>query len=985
MRHTGPTSFILFFGLVPTLLAAPPRSLDNRLTIELFAEQPQIVTPTGIDVAADGRVWVIECNTHFPPERYAGHPTDRVLILQDTNGDGRAEEPKVFAEGFTHAMSIAVRPVWMDVIRLESDDVDAAKNPEPHTQVFLATRREILLLEDIDGDDVCDRQTRLAWLETEGNYPHNGLAGFAFDACGTMYFGFGENLGADYTLRCRSSDDNAESGQNAPLKGGGEGGNMYRMGANGRGLQHWATGFWNPHASCVDAFGRLFTVDNDPDSRPPCRLLHIIEEGDYGFRFRNGRKGLHPFTSWNGEIPGTLPMVAGTGEAPSGILAYEHGAFPEEYLGNLLVTSWGDHRIDRFRLQPKGASFESIAEPVIVGDDDFRPVGIALAPDGALYCTDWVMRDYKVHGHGRIWRIQAKDESQHRSPDFGAIPNMEDVAELRQLLQNGSLPVRRLAARRLSTIGGKEELREIRSTADERARIELAAVPGLKFRLCGNQSLYTTLWFLRVIDPVSGDVREFDIKDISDPFWIQETVVSASSPLSPYPAPIDRDHLRLLWDAEAPFREWGRYPDENRFVVATLVSRQRFPRDEEFIKRAFSTNSTSVRRLAVQWVAEERLTQFRPQVEAILKSDDMTSNLFLATLAALEMLDGKAPQDFDKTPPGKYVLPLLADANTPAAVKRQALRLIDPADPALTTELLEPMLRSENQQLRLEVLRTLAGSPLPEAAKWLSEAAVQNDKDRGVERMTAITGLAAHMNSDVARQTLVDLLSSPLADKPDVFRSLRELAGQDDEIKRRIVESVSERTGQASAWSEIDAQLALLPGGPTVDGKQFLLPNAPVRPASDKAWFELFYEEDSTASAFAGEQVFFHPNGPGCFKCHTVDGRGGRIGPDLTSIGLGLHKSDLVAAILKPSKEVSPQFTTWNMATHDGRTLTGMLVYENLGETTLGNEKGELTTIQTVDIEARTPVKTSVMPEKLEDRMTVREFQNLIEFLANLK
>ena len=79
----------------------------------------------------------------------------------------------------------------------------------------------------------------------------------------------------------------------------------------------WATGFWNPHASCVDGFGRMFTVDNDPDDRPPCRMLHIIPGGDYGYRFRNGRRGIHPFTAWDGELPGTLPMVSGTGEAPN--------------------------------------------------------------------------------------------------------------------------------------------------------------------------------------------------------------------------------------------------------------------------------------------------------------------------------------------------------------------------------------------------------------------------------------------------------------------------------------------------------------------------------------------------------------------------------------------------------------------------------------------------------------------------------------------
>ena len=82
-----------------------------------------------------------------------------------------------------------------------------------------------------------------------------------------------------------------------------------------------ATGFWNPFHLCVDAFDRLFAVDNDPDSRPPCRLMHIVPDGDYGYRYRNGRKGVHPFTAWNGELPGTLPMTAGTGEAPSGVLA----------------------------------------------------------------------------------------------------------------------------------------------------------------------------------------------------------------------------------------------------------------------------------------------------------------------------------------------------------------------------------------------------------------------------------------------------------------------------------------------------------------------------------------------------------------------------------------------------------------------------------------------------------------------------------------
>jgi putative membrane-bound dehydrogenase-like protein len=393
------------------------------IEIELFAEHPDIVTPTGIDVDHAGRVWAIESNTHFPPAGSKGHPSDRILVMQDTDGDHRADKIVVFTDGLKHTMSIAVKPAWLNPHL-------AATQRGARSDVFIATRRAIWLYTD---DLKADKKTRIIQLDTKGDYPHDGLAGFAFDAMGWMYFGFGENLGADYKVI--GSDG-------VTLSGGAEGGNIYRCRPDGSKLKQWATGFWNPHASCVDAFGRLFTVDNDPDSRPPCRLLHIIEGGDYGFRFRNGRKGLHPFTAWNGEISGTLPMVSGTGEAPSGIVAYESDGFPKDYIGNLLVGSWGDHRIDRFRLKPRGASFESLPETIIQGGEEFRPVGLAVAPDGSLFCTDWVKRDYKLHGHGRVWRISMKDESNSNVFDTATIASEVGEDGLVELLGARRLDVR---------------------------------------------------------------------------------------------------------------------------------------------------------------------------------------------------------------------------------------------------------------------------------------------------------------------------------------------------------------------------------------------------------------------------------------------------------------------------------------------------------------------------------------------------------------
>src|SRR5204863_5284200 len=67
-----------------------------------------------------------------------------------------------------------------------------------------------------------------------------------------------------------------------------------------------------------------------------------------------------------------------------------------------------DHIIQRFVLEAKGASFSSKPETIIKGGENFRPVGMAQAPDGSIFITDWVDRSYELHGKGRIWRIRAK-------------------------------------------------------------------------------------------------------------------------------------------------------------------------------------------------------------------------------------------------------------------------------------------------------------------------------------------------------------------------------------------------------------------------------------------------------------------------------------------------------------------------------------------------------------------------------------------------
>lgn len=378
MNHRLLTVVVLASSVCLRALAAdPPTCLDRSLSIELIAAEPDIVTPVSCRFDSRGRLFVVESHTHFPPENYDGPKTDRIKILDDPDGDGKLDRVRVFYEGTVKTMGLAIA----------RDD-----------SIYLSTRAAILRLRDNDGDDVADETETLIELDTTADYPHNGLSGLLLEepnsGIGTITFGMGENFGEPYRL---SGSDGSKQ------VGGGEGGNVFRCAIDGSKLERIATGFWNPFGLCRDEAGRLLVVDNDADAMPPCRILNVVPQADYGFQFRFGRAGTHPLQAWNGELPGTLPMVAGTGEAPCAIMSYR---------GQYWVTSWGDNRIERYTPLQHGSSLTATRDVAVLGDAMFRPVDMAIAPDGAVYVTDWVDRSYNVHRKGRIWRIRFSTDAQ---------------------------------------------------------------------------------------------------------------------------------------------------------------------------------------------------------------------------------------------------------------------------------------------------------------------------------------------------------------------------------------------------------------------------------------------------------------------------------------------------------------------------------------------------------------------------------------------
>ena len=956
MRIGGPWKLVvavLLFTVPGMGRGAEPEVLDERLELTLFCEQPDIVTPVAIDIDSAGRIWAIESNTHFQKKGYKGHPTDRILVISDSDSDGKADRFDVFTDGLQQTMGLKL-----------VDD----------RRVLLATRREVFLFEDRDGDHKSDAHKSLVRLETRSVYPHNGLSGFEIDAFGTVFFGMGENFGAPYKLI--GSDGKT-------LTGSGEGGSVYRVRPDGSGLARVATGYWNPFHLAFDAFGNLFTVDNDPDGRPPCRLLDVVPGGDHGYRYRYGRGGQHPFSAWNGGLPDTLPMLAGTGEAPSGVLAYESDGLPPEYRGALLVTSWGDHFIERYALAPAGASFASQREIIVRGDENFRPVGIATAPDGSVYFSDWVDKSYNVHGRGRIWRLSRRDAPKRPAPaSLGAGRPAYDAVE--KLLSH---PDRRLRERAVRDLAGREGTETLCRQAVAKSRDDRARYQALVF-LARKGLLDTALLRELAASGASGRLLEGAVRLLGQssaaarktglPALLSEGILQ-QHPRAQMEAILALDELadlegpllRLAAGTGDPFlrsaciQTLARLGSLERFTalasssdaairltallalrrmggtgraVALLVGRPR-KISLDVVKAFLRDEDPAVRAEALRWVGEEGIKELSGELDKALEGGPLTRELLDFYLAARGLLSGENPHQRDRKSRDQSLYEVAVNSSRPAALRRQALRSVSPGFSGWKKDHVEAFLSDASAALQLEMVRSLRDGRMPFAADLLAAIAA-DEKRQPALRREAVMGLALH--SDAKLALLEGLLrSGPAALRAEAARSLRGV-----------------KVSEASA-----ALLRELDGGAKLSARPAKLP------AGDPA---------------AGERVFFHPKGPRCSSCHSLGGRGGVVGPDLSTAGR-LDPAKLLDSIFEPSKEIAPQFTTWVLVTGKASHTGLRLADDPDGSLRLATAGGQVVKIRPEAVLRSQPQKTSLMPGNLHELMTLKELADLVAFLKTAR
>ncbi|NBC25246.1 MAG: dehydrogenase, partial [Bacteroidetes bacterium] len=453
--------------------------VPEGLKAELWAESPQFYNPTNIDVDNRGRIWVTEAvdyrDFQNKPENGFKHfpKGDRVVILEDTNGDGRADSSKVFVqdEDLQAPLGIAVFG----------------------NKVVVSSSPSVIVYTDEDGDDKPDHKE--TFLTGFGGYDHDhGLHAVVGGPDGKWYLNAG-NAGphivtdqSGWTLRAGSiytggSPYNTENSPGMVSDDGRVwvGGLALRVNPDGTGLKVMGHNFRNSYELALDSYGNMWQNDND-DQVQSNRTTWLMEGGNAGYFSRDGsrywqadrRPGQDiPSAHWHQKDPGVMPAgdITGAG-APTGIMLYESDALGPQYQGMMLSADAGRNVIFGYKPQKKGAGFtlkrqkfissvkRSTADYVwneeVDRDKWFRPSDVAVGTDGAIYIADWYdpvvgghqMRDKR--GYGRIYRISPEDRLLI-TPDI----NLQTTEGQIKALLNPAVNVRYSGFRRLMSQGDK--------------------------------------------------------------------------------------------------------------------------------------------------------------------------------------------------------------------------------------------------------------------------------------------------------------------------------------------------------------------------------------------------------------------------------------------------------------------------------------------------------------------------------------------------
>ena len=938
--------------------------------VNLFASDPMIAKPVQINWDSSGRLWIVSSKI-YPQIEPGQEAQDEILVLEDTDHDGVADKKTVFADGLLIPTGV-----------LPADG-----------GAYVANSTEVVFMQDTDGDGRADKkEIVLSGFGTEDT--HHILHTFRGGPDGMIYM--------NQSIYIHSHVE-TPWGVKRLLAGG-----IWHFRPESRELDVLCNGFVNTWGHAFDRWGQSFATD-----------------GAYG----EGVNYVFPGSVFVA-TPGAKRMLKGLSPGQPkqcGLAVLSGRHLPEEWRGQMVTNDFRGHRVNRFTLSEDGSGYQARRQEDLLWTKHggFRPIGVEMGPDGAIYIADWYnpiiqhgevdFRDERRdQTHGRIWRITAKGRAPLAWPEIEG-STIEALLELlrapedltrhhakQQIRQRGLQEAKpkvaawvealdpqdpqhdhlRLEAlwtyQSLNTLDGPL-LKTVLAASDHRARA--AAIRVLYHwhaRLPDSLLLLTTA----IMDP-HPQVRLEAINALRQIGSIEAFGIAMSA-------------LEHPMDEQLDFALWRTARNlEETWLPAMQSSEYQFSSNSQriFALRAIENPEALKPLVDVLGSAEE----LDDEIDSILKliadlgdADDLTS-VFAKALGSNDALQLRSLETLNAASAQRQLKPrgdlsriaqLLDSTSESVAILacqtighwKQAdlfTRLTSLAENSDTTEAIASSAIKGLGYFGKQSLTTL-------------ESLSQNEALSSARRLRATISL---MPIDLRKGTdLAVGLMEPLKEGSPAVQELwtialsikegpTELANalQGRKLARAIAYAGLQKANSAGKRADVLTK-ALTTSGSLDSVDQNL---------TGPQLVALIQEVNEQGDPQRGEFIYRRADLQ-CAICHALGGAGGTLGPDMISLGASAPLDYIIESMLEPNKKVKEGYHMTTVYTTDDRVLSGFVALEDDRQLVLRDAANQETTIAKDLVAKKEIASVSMMPPGLTNSLRRDEFIHLIRFLSEL-